>query len=25
VERQEIAVAEKKPLSWFTDDNADVS
>ena len=22
---QEIAVAEKKPLSWFTDDNADVS
>jgi len=25
VERQEIAVAEKKPLSWFTGDNADVS
>ena len=25
VERQEIAVAEKKPLSWFTDGNADVS
>ena len=25
VERQEIAVAEKKPLSWFTDENADVS
>lgn len=25
VERQEIAVAEKKPLSWFTDDNADVA
>ena len=25
IERQEIAVAEKKPLSWFTDDNADVS
>jgi len=25
VERQEIAVAEKKPLSWFTDDSADVS
>ena len=25
VERQEIAVAEKKPLSWFTDDNATVS
>jgi len=25
VERQEIAVAEKKPLSWFTDDNANVS
>jgi len=23
VERQEIAVAEKKPLSWFTDGNAD--
>ena len=23
--RQEIAVAEKKPLSWFTDDSADVS
>ena len=25
VERQEIAVAEKKPLSWFTAENADVS
>ena len=25
VERQEIAVAEKKPLSWFTDENADVA
>ena len=25
IERQEIAVAEKKPLSWFTDDNADVA
>jgi hypothetical protein len=25
VERQEIAVAEKKPLSWFTGDNATVS
>ena len=25
VERQEIAVAEKKPLSWFTDDNADMA
>ena len=25
VERQEIAVAEKKPLSWFTDESADVS
>ena len=25
VERQEIAVAEKKPLSWFTDDNADIA
>jgi hypothetical protein len=25
IERQEIAVAEKKPLSWFTDGNADVS
>jgi len=25
VERQEITVAEKRPLSWFTDDNADVS
>ena len=25
VERPEIAVAEKKPLSWFTDDNADVA
>ena len=25
VERQEIAVAEKKPLSWFTEANADVS
>ena len=25
VERQEIAVAEKKPLSWFTDENATVS
>ena len=25
IERQEIAVAEKKPLSWFTDENADVS
>ena len=25
IERQEIEVAEKKPLSWFTDDNADVS
>ena len=23
VERQEIAVAEKKPLSWFTAENAD--
>ena len=25
VERQEIAVAEKKPLSWFTAENADVA
>ncbi len=25
VERQEIAVAEKKPLSWFTEANADVA
>ena len=25
IERQEIAVAEKKPLSWFTDENADVA
>ena len=25
VERQEIEVAEKKPLSWFTDDNSSVS
>ena len=25
VERQEIAVAEKKPLSWFTDENADMA
>jgi len=25
VERQEIAVAEKKPLSWFTDDSADTT
>ena len=25
VERQEIAVAEKKPLSWFTDASADVA
>jgi hypothetical protein len=25
VERQEIAVAEKKPLSWFTDATADVA
>jgi hypothetical protein len=25
IERQEIAVAEKKPLSWFTDDNADIA
>ena len=25
VERQEIAVAEKKPLSWFTEANADIS
>ena len=25
VERQEIAVAEKKPLSWFTDENSDVA
>jgi len=25
VERQEIAVAEKKPLSWFTAENADIS
>ena len=25
VERQEIAVAEKKPLSWFTDDNTDMA
>jgi len=25
VERQEIEVAEKKPLSWFTDDTSTVS
>ena len=25
VERQEIAVAEKKPLSWFTEATADVA
>jgi len=25
IERQEIAVAEKKPLSWFTSESADVS
>lgn len=25
VERQEIEVAEKKPLSWFTDENSTVS
>jgi hypothetical protein len=25
VERQEIAVAEKKPLSWFTEATSDVS
>ena len=25
VERQEIAVAEKKPLSWFTDESADTT
>ena len=25
IERQEIAVAEKKPLSWFTDENANVA
>ena len=25
IERQEIAVAEKKPLSWFTEANADVA
>ena len=25
VERQEIAVAEKKPLSWFTAENANVA
>lgn len=25
VERQEIAVAEKKPLSWFTEASADVA
>jgi hypothetical protein len=25
IERQEIAVAEKKPLSWFTAENADVA
>jgi hypothetical protein len=25
VERQEIAVAEKKPLSWFTAENSDVA
>lgn len=25
VERQEIEVAEKKPLSWFTDTNASVA
>jgi len=25
VERQEIEVAEKKPLSWFTDDNSSIS
>ena len=25
VERQEIAVAEKKPLSWFTSESADIA
>ena len=25
VERQEIEVAEKKPLSWFTDDNSSIA
>lgn len=25
VERQEIELAEKKPLSWFTDDNSSIA